>query len=164
MTGLHVFEREESYPLWLNSRWQCRQNRKLSCLVEQIFQARQTHTYTTYIQYPLNTIIIFRGGALAECENCRLSLHQRWLEKGSTATWTRSCLYSLQWKVRADPSTDARVSHKSWNVTLVTLRTASWHHPGTMDTLLGISPMWCRSCKVGVKCLLTLLHLGLQHF
>lgn len=160
-----MFPRERrAIPPRLNSRWQYRQNRTF--LVEQNPQARQTHTYTTYttyIQYPLNTIIIFRGGALAECVNCRLWLHQRWLEKGNTATWTRSCLCSLQWKVRADPSTDA-VSHKSWDLTLVTLRTASWHHPGTMDTLLGISPTWCRSCKVSVKCLLTLLHLGLQHF
>lgn len=115
----------------------------------------RTHTCTTYMQDPLYTII-YRGGAV--CENCGLLLLQQWwLDKAdrgrdghNPAQWQPAARSESQMQRGARGVSHTRVGTWLW---WPRKETTSWHRPCATGAPLGTSPMWCRSCKVGVKML-----------
>lgn len=106
-----------------------------------------------------------RRRSFADCENGRLPLQHWWVEKRHSNMDTLNSLQSV-WKPLKNQSeccmqheNSSRVRRKLKGY-LRDLRTtwhhpAAWHHPGAMDTRIVKQPVWCRSCKVSVKCLLT---------
>jgi len=161
--------RGKSHPFQLDRRWQCRQNRKLMSAElkgsDVLYVIARIH-----IQYALTSswgeeLLWVRGLQTAT------ATEMTWKEKHSIqhghgsaliacSQWETQNYCSSIWVLISAPEAcrgDAQELARDFD----DLRTAAWHHPGTMDTVLGTLPTWCRSCKVGVKCW---LHLGLQRF
>lgn len=149
---------------WTAGGSACRPGSCLVCRSKRLRRGEHTHTLYTY---SMRLHHHRQGRSFTECEDCSLLLQQGWLERRDTASWTRFSVDSLQsaWKHKTTAAesdswsqheTLARLTHRSrLGRDFGDLRTAAWHHPGIMDTVLGILPTWCRSCKVGIKCLLT---------
>lgn len=147
LIGPVVLKRKWSQPFGLDSRWQCMQTRKLSCLQNQMAQARRACVYTLYIQYSLNIfiiIVIIGGGAsqrmrIADC-HCHSDDSKRETQQHGQASVLIACsenYWSSVW-VLITAWEPWQGETQELGRDFGDLRTATWHHPGTMGAPLEI--------------------------